>query len=288
MQTFKKLLFLLSPHERRQAYLLFIMMITVALTDMLGVASIEANNILRTLFQASSRFGVDNKQDFLFFLGLLVFMLLITSLTLKAIVTYAQARFVFMREYSICSRLVKGYLYHPFSWFLSRNSADLGKTILSEVTQVIASGMNPLMELIAKGFITITLIALLVLVDIKLALTVGLLIGFAYLIIFYFVRKSLSQIGEQRLKNNQLRFTTVGEAFGAIKEVKVRNLEEFYIENFSKSAKIYAKSFASSQVISQLPRFILEAIAFGGILLILPINTCLTTNLQILCSTNLY
>ena len=80
MQTFKKLLFLLSPHERRQAYLLFIMMITVALTDMLGVASIlpfitvltnpsfiETNNILQTLFQASSRFGVDNKQDFLFF-----------------------------------------------------------------------------------------------------------------------------------------------------------------------------------------------------------------------------
>ena len=38
-----------------------------------------------------------------------------------------------MREYSIGKRLVEGYLHQPYSWFLSRHSADLGKTILSEV-----------------------------------------------------------------------------------------------------------------------------------------------------------
>jgi hypothetical protein len=38
-----------------------------------------------------------------------------------------------MRQYSIGKRLVEGYLNQPYSWFLSRHSADLGKTILSEV-----------------------------------------------------------------------------------------------------------------------------------------------------------
>ena len=46
---------------------------------------------------------------------------------------YVQPRFALMREYSIGKRLVEGYLHQPYSWFLNRHSADLGKTILSEV-----------------------------------------------------------------------------------------------------------------------------------------------------------
>ena len=40
MQTFKKLLFLLTPYERKRAGLLLIMILIMALLDMIGVASI--------------------------------------------------------------------------------------------------------------------------------------------------------------------------------------------------------------------------------------------------------
>ena len=49
-----------------------------------------------------------------------------------------------MREY-VGKRLVEGYLYNPMIG-LSRHSADLGKTILSEVSQVIANGINLLQK----------------------------------------------------------------------------------------------------------------------------------------------
>jgi ABC-type multidrug transport system fused ATPase/permease subunit len=42
-----------------------------------------------------------------------------------------------------------------------------------------------------------------------------------------------------------------------------------YIKNFSNSSQIYARTQASAIIISQLPRYILEIIAFGGILIIL-------------------
>ena len=281
MQTFKKLLFLLSPDERKNAVFLLIMIVIMALLDVIGVASllpfmavltnpsiIETNLILNTMFQFSKIFGVENSQQFIFVLGILVFLLLVFSLTFKALTTYAQMRFVLMREYSIGRRLVKGYLHQPYSWFLGRHSADLGKTILSEVGQVIGLGLGQMMELIAKGVVAIALITLLIIVDPKLAFIVGLSLAGIYLFIFYFIRGYLRRIGNKRLKNNQLRFTAVSEAFGAAKEVKVGGLEQTYIKSFSDSAKIFAQSQASSQVVSQLPRFILEAIAFGGILLI--------------------
>lgn len=281
MEKFKKLLFLLSAHERKRAGLLLIMIIMMALLDMIGVASIlpfmtvlanpsliETNFILEKIFQTSSIFGVKTYQDFLFFLGVSVFLLLIFSLIFKAITYYAQVRFAQMKEFTIGKRLVEGYLNQPYSWFLSRNSADLGKNILSEVGQVITLGINPFMELIAQSMVTIALITLLFFANPKLTIIIGLTLGFAYLIIFNFVRRYLSKAGRERLKNNEKRFIAVSEAFGAIKEVKVGGLEKIYSKSFSIPAQLYAKTQAFSIVIAQLPRFILEAIAFGGVLLI--------------------
>ena len=282
MQTFKKLLFLLTSRERKHAVLLLLLMILTALLEMIGVVSIlpfmavltkpsliETNSILNNFFQFSSIFGIKDNHEFLFVLGFVVFVVLITSLTIKAFTLYFQLRFIQMREYSIGKRLIEGYLQQPYSWFLARHSAELGKNILSEVSQVIGNGMRPMMELVAKGLVAIILITLLVIVDPKLSLIVGFSLGGAYGLTFYFIRNYLTRIGEERLKNNHLRFRAVSEAFGAVKELKVGGLEQTYINSFSNSAQIYARNNSSSQVVAQLPRFFLEAFAFGGILLLI-------------------
>jgi len=282
MQTFKKIIFLLTPNERKRAGLLMIMILIMSLLDMTGVASIlpfmavltnpsliETNSILNYIFESSSIFGVENNQQFIFALGVLVFLVLIISLSFKALTYYAQSRFVYMREFTIGKRLIEGYLNQPYSWFLSRHSADLGKTVLSEVQQLILDGMRPILELIASSMITLAIITLLIIVDLKLTLIVGCSLFGAYVIIFYSVSKFLSLSGNKRLINNQLRFTTVNEAFGAAKEVKIGGLEKSFLNRFSNSAQAYAQTHASRMVISALPRYMLEAIAFGGILLMI-------------------
>ena len=282
MQIFKKLLFLLTYAERKRFGLLLIMIIIMALLDMIGVASIlpfvtvltnpnlvETNIIFKNIYQFSNIFGVATNKDFILFLGVILLLLLIFSLTFKAFTTYIQARFAEMCEHSIGKRLIEEYLNQPYSWFLSRHSADLGTTILSQVSQITGDGIKPLLELISKSILVFVIITLLIIVDAKLTFFVCLTISSAYLLIFYFVRNFLNQAGKKRLKNNQLRFAVVSEAFAATKEIKVGGLEQAYINNFSNYAKIYAKTQASSRIIAQLPRLLLEAVAFGGILAII-------------------
>ncbi|MDC3174449.1 ABC transporter ATP-binding protein/permease [Candidatus Pelagibacter sp.] len=254
----------------------------MAILDMIGVASIlpfmavltnpglvETSFILNNIFQSSKILGVETKSQFLFFLGIVVFILLVTSLIFKAVTTYVQLRFVQMREFSIGKRLIEGYLRQPYSWFLSRNSSELGKTILSQVGEVVGGGIRPLMELIAKGAISIAFIVLLIIADPKVALVVGISLGATYGLIYKLIRNYLKRIGQKHLKNNELRFSSIIEAFGAAKEVKVNGLEQIYIDRFSNSAKTFAGTAASSQVINQLPRFVLEMIAFAGVLLLI-------------------
>jgi ABC-type bacteriocin/lantibiotic exporter with double-glycine peptidase domain len=230
---------------------------------------VETNAILKTVYTVSSNFGVDTPEQFLFALGIGVFLLLVGSLAFKALTTYVQLRFTLMREYSIGKRLVEGYLHQPYSWFLNRHSADLGKTILSEVSNVTDGGITPTMNLIAQGTVAIALLMLLIVMDPKLALIVGLTLAAVYSLIFRTTSALLARMGTERVKANQERFVVVSEAFGAAKEVKVGGLEYAYIQRFAGPAQTYARYQASAQVISQLPRFALEAIAFGGMLLVM-------------------
>jgi ABC-type multidrug transport system fused ATPase/permease subunit len=282
METINKLLDLLSPAERKRAGLLMAMMLVMALLDMLGVASIlpfiavlanptlvETNPILSWAYQFSSNVGVASVEQFLFLLGFMVFVLLVFSLTFKALTTYAQTRFALMREYSIGKRLVEGYLHQPYSWLLNRHSADLGKTILSEVQTVMYNGILPLMTLLAQSAMAFALLGLLLLVDPLLAVSVGLVLSIAYGGILFLMSGWLNTLGQARIQANQERYTAVSEAFGAAKEVKAGGLESIFIERFAKPAETYAKGQATAQVIAQVPRFALEAIAFGGMLLVI-------------------
>jgi ATP-binding cassette, subfamily B, bacterial PglK len=282
MKIFKQLLFLLTIKERKQALLLMIMILIMALLDTIGVASIvpfvavltnptliETNLILSTFFEASTKIGMENNQEFLFFLGTLVFLILIISIFFKALTTYMQVRFAMMHEHSLGKRLVEGYLNQPYSWFLNRNSAELGKNILSDVSQVIGYGIRPFIELIAKSMVAVGLIALLIFVDPKLSFIIGLSLGGTYSFVFYSVRKKIELLGKKRLKNNELRFLAVNESFGAAKEIKAGGLEKIYTESFSKPAFIFAKTNAFAIILALLPRYVLEVIAFGGILLLI-------------------
>ena len=106
MKTFKKLLFLLTLNERKKAGLLLVMILIMALFDMIGVASIlpfmavltnpaliETNTFLNYMFKTSSIFGVNNNDEFLFALGVFVFIILVISLSFKALTNYTQVRF---------------------------------------------------------------------------------------------------------------------------------------------------------------------------------------------------
>ena len=281
MKTLKKLSQLLSSKERFKIVLLLLMILIMALIDLLGIASImpfiavlsnpeliETNEALSYAYEIGNNFGIVTKNRFLFALGIIVFLLLIISIGFKAITLYFQTRFVKMCEYNIASRLIKSYLYQPYSWFLNRNSATLGKTILSEVSRVVGKGLTPMMNLITNIIVTITIFILLVYVEPKLAGIVLLTMCTFYGLVYYFNRNLLSKIGKELFADNEKRFKVLSEAFGASKEVKVGGLEQIFINQFSKPAKNIALKTALVTIMSEMPRFTLEALAFGGMLLI--------------------
>ena len=83
MGKFKKILFILTNKEKKHSLFLLVMVLIMAFLEMVGVASImpfmsvltnpdvvETNNLLNSFYKSSIIFGIKDKEEFLFFLGI--------------------------------------------------------------------------------------------------------------------------------------------------------------------------------------------------------------------------
>jgi ABC-type bacteriocin/lantibiotic exporter with double-glycine peptidase domain len=299
VKTFKRIIDLLTPQESRRLFFILIMVLIMGLIDIFGIISIlpfiavlskpelvETNTILVFAFEVSKNFGVNTVNQFLFILALFSFLMLVFSSSFKALTVYAQHRFAAMREYSLGRRLLEGYLRQPYVWFLNKNGGELGKNILSEVNRFTNYCLSPMINLISNSIIVIALISLIIFIDPIVALISFVVLSGSYIIIYKSVSLVIKKIGNKNIKSNEVRFKALQELFEAIKQLKVRGLEQTYIDRYSLSAQTYANTLALSQIIAQLPRFFIEIIAFGGIiilvLVLLKINNEITEVLPII------
>lgn len=275
----KKIFEILTKKEQIHFFGILVFVLIMALLDVIGVASIlpfialisnpeiiETNKFLSTFY---TFFSFENYLDFTLAFGLLVFILLVFSLLFKAFTIYLQLRFSLMNEYNMCKQLVEGYLNQPYSWILDRNSSEITKTILSEVSSVTNGCVLPLMSLITQSAVVISIVVMLLFIDPFLAVSVSLIFGLSYSFIFIIIRGYLVKIGNERFIANKFRFSIISEAFGAFKQIKVSGLESIFLSKFSKPAKIFAKHETTASIMKQLPRYGLEIITFGGMMLII-------------------
>lgn len=279
MKTIRLIFYFFDGEAKKKFYKLISLVCITAFIDAVGVASImpfvavlsepkivETNFYLKYIYNS---LDVSDEQTFLFFLGVFVFCLLTTSLFFKGLVAYFQLKFALMCEYRIGKHLFSNYLAQSYVWFLGRNSAQQGSAILSEVDKVIYTAILPFIVLVTQASLASAIIILLLLVEpiLIISLTAG--VGFLYFLLIFVVRNILALGGEKRLLANAARFKAVNEAFGAIKEIKVLGIEDKYIARFDQAAHVFAAQQGNAQIIAQIPRYVLEAVGFGGMILII-------------------
>ncbi|ABC44713.1 ABC transporter ATP-binding protein [Salinibacter ruber] len=269
---------ILTRRERRNLYMLFGAVLLMAGLEVVSIgsimpflkvaadpASVHENVYLSWFYET---FGFTDTNTFLIALGLGAFAVLVLSNAFIVLTTWALQRYAWGRNHSLSSRLLRSYLYRPYEYFLTRNSAELGKNILEEVKEVVSQMLIPGLRGIAKGIVALFIIGFLVFIDPFVALSVATILGLAYMGVYFAVRKRLDIYGEKRVKENTKRYQFVSEAFGGIKEVKLRSKEDAFLDQYNNPSKWYSRYQARYRVMKRAPRYVLEAIAFGGIILI--------------------
>ena len=271
--------YLFKKKEKFQISLLLIGSIIMAFFEVVGVASIlpfmsmvldpdqiSSNQILSFLFNF---FKFDNVETFLFYSGVVVLVLLAFSNFFSAFMYWAITYFSKMQGHIISMRLLKHYLSNNYLFFIERNSSDLGKNILSEIDRVVKGVVLQALQAISKAILTIVVFTFLIYINPFIAIISVLSIGGAYFIFYIISRSYLSTIGEKQSIALFHRYRTVDEAMMGIKDIKLKSLERNFIGRFRQPSIDNARFSAQGLVIAILPRYLLETVAFGGIISII-------------------
>ncbi len=276
IKTYKNIWFLLTKKEKINALFLLFLMICTGFLEIIGIGSImpflgvlgnpeiiESNKYLSFIYMYLD-FNTTN--SFLIFLGSVSLFVLLISATFKTLTYYLLYKFVNMHRHSLSKKLLIKYLHQPYSFFLTKNSSEISKTILSEIDLFISYILTPSLLLITYSIIMIFLSIFLVVVNPILALIlISLFAGF-YLVIYLSIRKYLVKIGNDRESANTKRFKIISETIGGIKDLKVLGREKVYLDSFDNPSYVFSINGAISQTLSFVPQFLLEVIAFGSIL----------------------
>ena len=276
-KPFYELWGLLDAAERRQFAILLLAMTAAALVDVLGIASIGpflavlsggGTSGSRWLAQLQERFGISDQRSLFMIAGLASLCLVCLANLLNGWVARALVYYTNLAGFSLGRRLLRSYVTMEHQHLANQNASEMSKNILSESDRVANGILTPTLMLLSRGITATFVLVLLFYIDPVLAIIVGMVLGGFYVVTYQIMRRRLARVGDRATASNAERFKVVTEIFGAVRELRIYGRLRWFLHRYETPALAYSRDTAASLVMGQLPRFILEPVAFAALILV--------------------
>ncbi len=270
---------LLSSYQRKRFYTLQLLVILMSIIEILGVASIipfmalvgdmsqlEQETFFAKLYQMS---GIDSQSQFVFILGICVLIMLFISMIISVFTIWGLSMFANKIGTEIADRLYAHYLNQDWLFHASGSSAQLTKKIATETMRVTGAILVPLMYVNSKLVLSLLMSISIFIYDPKVAVIGLSIFAISYFLLFRGVRNRLNKNGIAISKVNEERFRLMNEGFGGIKDVLLMGRDADFINRFNKTGKTLAYSQGTNLALAQAPRYFVELLAFGSMILLI-------------------
>ena len=267
--------------ERRDLFqfgLVFLAILVTALFEVVGIAAIlpfmrlvaqpetlHSNEWLSRLYTSA---GFTSERTMLIWMGVAVIVLVSVSRLFAAFTVWLTNRSVWSMAHRLSVRLLKRYLQLPYEFFLTHNSAELLKKLVADVNNLVTGVLLAGSTFIAQLVVAVAIFALLLIVRPGLALAAFGLFGGAYVLLHLVRHTLLTRLGRERIAADNVRFRTFSEALTGIKAIRTEGAGNYFLDRFEAASKRFTDVQPKIQLVSLIPRYIIEILAFGGILAI--------------------
>jgi len=267
---FVKLLKLLNPKRIRELKLLLLFMIFSSILEVMSIIivvpflgvltnpnSFLNNNSFNRIFIF---IGINSTEELvLFFTSLFSFIVLFTGLFRFKLLQF-QAKFSYNVGSEFSVEIYKRTLYQSYETHISRNSSEIISGIVNKANGVISNVLLPVLIIFSSGMMLIMVISTLLYIDPSVAISSFLGFGLTYLIIMRIFSKILSEKGNQLSNESNKVVKALQEGLGGIRDILIDSSQKTYIDIYSGADKPLRSAQATIFVISNSPRFWVEAI----------------------------
>ena len=278
MKTFfTKLWRILTKAQRRNFFLLQMLMIITACLELIGVASIAP--FLAILSDASlvqnfeyweiaeQYLGIDSEAELITVVGLFT-VIAISCSSFASILLTKKLAFYSARTGSECADvLLEKHITKPWD-FHARTSSSLIMNVLTvQIPRFTDLVLIPFTHLNSKIFQILALLTVLVLYEPLVTISVFLLFSVIYFILFKSLKKRLTKNGQLLTHQMQRRIQIVNNSISSIREIKIYNAHNAINESFHNTGLIYARARAQNHIYWFMPRYIVEFVAFASLVI---------------------
>jgi ATP-binding cassette, subfamily B, bacterial PglK len=276
---YKKIFNLFDKDEKKTLYKIMLIAIIMALFETIGVASIMpfmsllSNPELVTNEQGYYKYffellNFETIRSFQIFLGCVVLLLIVATNIFAIYSLWVVQMFTANQNKVFSTKLLKNYLHKPYSFYFDNNTSELGKNILSESMVLTEGVILPVIQLITKMLVTLSILILLFYINPVLLMIMGGSLISGYYIVYLFTNTKFEEYGQKKLDLNTKKFKVADESLSGVKVIKFLQKEIFFLNKFENISKEYADITANYQILKLLPKHFMEILAFGGIMAI--------------------
>lgn len=183
-----------------------------------------------------------------------------------ALLSLAQSRYVFDRQASISTRLLRAYLHAPYTFHLQRNTAELLRNANGEATEVISSVVLPIFALALEGLTIVAIMLVLLVREPMISLLAFAMLAGTTAVFMRVIRTRMRVYGTEMHQRRTDMIRIVNEGLGGIKITKVLGRERHFGDAYASEAREYAEAGRFRQLAADLPRLYLESAAILGVL----------------------
>ena len=238
----------------------------------------------RYVIQIRELFGIENIRTFtLCMLGFIIAIYIFKAVFL-ILQTYLLARFANKNRARCTTNLLWQFLHRPYEYYLYAETSDIIRTIYGDMDNIfnlLLQCMNFASELV----VSLCLGVFLLITDWKMCLLMVLLLGVLTLINVKVIKKHLNIAGEGSRITQAGMYKWILQGASGIKDVKVLRKEYYFTDRYSDSAEGYADNQIKYNVLTNLPRLLIEAVAILGILIYVMISMLVGVNIASLMTT---
>ncbi|SDK78665.1 HlyD family secretion protein [Franzmannia pantelleriensis] len=267
---------LLTGEQRRRLLRLQGLVVLMACLEIIGVMSIgpfmamvgdmgrlEGEGIIATLYGAS---GLATPEAFLFWTGVAVLSCLFLAAMVSIYTVWRLSLFGSYIGAELSNRLYRYYMHQCWLYHSSGSSNHLTNKIAHECQRVTGGIINPILQLNARVVMALLMVMAIFLYNPWVA-SIGIAIfTLSYLLLYRTVRQRLKSNGTTISQAEAMRYKLMAEGFGGIKDVLLLGRQSIFVEHFTEQSRRFAWAQGTNQVMTRVPRYLMELVAFGSVI----------------------
>ena len=280
VRVFRKFYKLLNRHQKNRVIILFFMMLIGAGFEVLGVSMmlplvtvvmnpdiITENKLCAWLCNV---FGIAGHVDFVIWCIAALIMIFVVKAAYLTFEYSIQYRFVFNNRFITQSRLLEVYLNRPYEYFLSAESGEIVRIVQEDASNAFGM-LTVILGFATEAVVTVAIIIAIFIINPFMTIFVAVAIFLLMAVISRCFRPLLRREGEAYQKTYAETNKWLLQSISGIKEVKVTQTENFFLDNFIKYGQKMVNAARWNSTLQNVPRNLIEMVSVCSMMIVLGI-----------------